>query len=69
MKRNFKPKSMKNTLKLILAAFVVAIAASCGAKTDSNENKDSVVVETPAAAPDTTTVPSDTIAVDSATVK
>jgi len=51
---------MKNTLKLIVAAFVVAIAASCGAKTDSSENAgDTTAVEAPVA-PDTTTVPADT---------
>ena len=46
---------MKNTLKLIVAAFVVAIAASCGAKTESSDNADTTVVETPVA-PDTTVV-------------
>jgi hypothetical protein len=60
MKRNFKPKSMKNTLKLIVAASIVAIAASCGAKNESSENTDTVTVETPAPAPaveaDTTVV-------------
>lgn len=59
---------MKNTLKLIVAAFVVAIAASCGAKNESSENTDTVTVETPAPAPDTTTIPADTIAVDTTAV-
>jgi hypothetical protein len=62
MKRNFKPKSMKNTVKLFVAAFVVAVAASCGSKTESAEVKDSVVAETPAPAPDTTAAAADTTA-------
>jgi hypothetical protein len=62
MKRNFKPKSMKNTVKLFVAAFVVAVAASCGAKTESSENQDTVVTESPVVAPDTTAVSADTTA-------
>ena len=59
---------MKNTLKLFVAAFIVAIAASCGAKTESAESTeptDTVTVETPApVVEDTTTVPVDTTAVN-----
>ncbi len=55
---------MKNTLKLIVAASIVAVAASCGAKTESSsENADTVSIEAPVpAAVDTTEVevPADT---------
>lgn len=61
---------MKNTAKLFVAAFVVAIAASCGAKSEnagSAENVDTTATETVAPAPveaDTTeTVSADTTAV------
>ena len=54
---------MKNTVKLFVAAFVVAIAASCGGtKTESTDTKDTVVAETPVPAPDTTTTSADTTA-------
>jgi hypothetical protein len=60
---------MKNTVKLIVAAFVVTLAVSCGTKSETGETKDTVVVETPAAAPDTTIVPADTLANDTTVVK
>jgi hypothetical protein len=62
MKGNFKPKLMKNTVKLFVAAFVVALAASCGSKNESTgETKDTVTVQTPVTA-DTTSTSADTTA-------
>src|SRR5690606_4809186 len=47
MKGNFKPKSMKNTIKLFLAAAVVALAASCSSNSSESAN-DATPQEEPA---------------------
>jgi hypothetical protein len=68
MKGNFKPKSMKNTIKLFVAAAVVALAASCSSKpaepaAEQAPVEETTPVETPAEATDAEAVETDTTSV------
>jgi len=58
---------MKKSIKFLLAAFVVTVAASCSKPAETSEAADTTVVETPAPAveetPADTTATTDTTAV------